>query len=152
MSEKNKNEQNFNEAGLQNVANGIVERAVEDYAIAFMGGTIGVKKPEDTMREMERWVESDYYHSLTELNGKWLLKKIKERELKRALTAYKAALSISNDVSMRMLVKTPKGTENIVYQIPPRLMCDFFDVITRQIEDLEMELAAVQSGNDKGET
>lgn len=124
----------------QNLANAIVERAAEDYAIAFMGGDIDKKKPERIMREIEKWVHESYYSLLTSIEGDWLLKNVKIRELERVLTVYKAAFNTSNTPSIKLMINTPKGQDNITFNIPPRLMGDFMKVLRKQIKELETEL------------
>jgi hypothetical protein len=124
----------------QNLANGIVARAAEDYATAFMGGDIDDKKPESVMREIEKWVHGDFYQLLTSVDGDWLLRNVKIRELERVLTAYKAAFNAFYTPSIKLTVNTPKGQDNIIFNIPPRLFGDFMEVIRKQIKELEAEL------------
>ena len=51
--------------GYEELANAIVQQAAEDYAVAVMGGTVNGKKPQDVMKECEKFFHSKWYESLT---------------------------------------------------------------------------------------
>ena len=99
------------------------------------------------MKELEKWVHTDYYQLLTSVDGDWLLKNVKIRELEKVLTAYKAAFNVRYTPSFKLVVNTPKGEDNINFIIPPRLTEDFLSVLTKQMKELEIELKEIK-GND----
>lgn len=135
--------------GWLDLADAIVARAAEDYAIAFMGGNIKNKTPEDVMTELEKWVHSDYYLLLTKVDGDWLLKNVKIRELETVLTAYKTAFETGNHPRFELKIRTPRGQKNIDLVVPPRLMDTFMEVLTTQIKDLEKELKELKSNGNR---
>lgn len=44
-----------------NLKNGIVQQAAEDYAAAFMGNSVGSKDADATMRECEKFFRDEWY-------------------------------------------------------------------------------------------
>ena len=91
---------------FDNLKNAIVRQAAEDYAAAFMGCSIDGKSPEDTMLECERFFRSDWYDTLTRgaVDGEWLMRNIKIRELENTLEIYKDILSLATAVRLRWLL------------------------------------------------
>ena len=91
---------------FDNLKNAIVRQAAEDYAAAFMGCSIDGKSPEDTMLECERFFRSDWYDTLTRgaVDGEWLMRNIKIRELENTLEIYKDILSPCNCCTIKVAV------------------------------------------------
>lgn len=96
------------------------------------------------MKELESWFHSEYYHSLTNVDGDWLIKNLKIRELERVITVYNKALSTINTSQIKLVVHTPQGEDNINFLIPPRLFEAFQKVIVAQKKELEKELKEVK--------
>ena len=122
---------------FDNLKNAIVRQAAEDYAAAFMGCSIDGKSPEDTMLECERFFRSDWYDTLTRgaVDGEWLMRNIKIRELENTLEIYtiKVAVAFLHD-------KGGKKRKPLNYIFPPRLASGLMDMARIQLETLKTEL------------
>lgn len=62
----------------QELANAIVLQAVEDYRNALDGKGCEHKPPEIVITEIEKFFRSDYYRTLTRVNGEYLIEQLKE--------------------------------------------------------------------------
>lgn len=132
---------------FDNLKNAIVRQAAEDYAAAFMGCSIDGKSPEDTMLECERFFRSDWYDTLTRgaVDGEWLMRNIKIRELENTLEIYKDILSSCNCCTIKAAVaflhdKGGKKRKPLNYIFPPRLASGLMDMARIQLETLKTEL------------
>lgn len=62
----------------QRLANGIVERAVEDYRTALKGQKINTDTPTNkTITECEKFFKSEWFMTLTNVDGQMIIDKVK---------------------------------------------------------------------------
>lgn len=128
---------NYNQQGVENLCNAIVEQAAEDFADAFMGKRVDNKSPGDTLRETDRFFHSDWYHELTNIDGDWLMKAVKIRELDKAIASFKRMLA--EDGTIKFTIPKTKEKEGMNYSVPPRLTSEFQETIRYYITELEAE-------------
>lgn len=64
--------------GYHALCNGIIERAALDYRNASLGIRINRKPPTYTQKEVERFFHSDFFSSLTSLDGESLFNMLKQ--------------------------------------------------------------------------
>ena len=62
----------------QNLANAIVLQAVEDYRNALKGISYNRYPPEIAILELEKFFHSEYFKTLTKVNGDYLIDKLKK--------------------------------------------------------------------------
>ena len=134
----------MNDTGMENLCNAIVEQAAEDYATAYMGGEVERKSPPDTMRECEKFFHSEWYKELTQVDGDFLMKQLKIRELEKAIKAFTTALNPTRNVTFKITVGKTKTEEKVEYIIPPRLFAMFETVLRTEIKLLGKELQEVK--------
>lgn len=137
---------------FENLRNAIIQQAAEDYATAFMGNGTGGKAPEDVMSECEKFFRSDWYEELTggTIDGEWLIKTIKIRELEKAVETYEAITGLCNHCTFQVTVSfsNTKGGEKrrpLHYIFPPRLVPGLMDMARIQLEDLKEQLKELKS-------
>ncbi len=138
----------MNTIGMQNLCNAIIERAAEDYALAYMGNTVEGKTPVDVMNEVYRFFHSDWYFELTSVNGDWLMEHIKMRELEKAINVYEEALSVMRTCQYKLIMNKTADEPAINFIVPPRLADDFEQVVRKQLGELRKELSDLKSEND----
>lgn len=63
---------------IEDLANAIVYTAAIDYREALRGYYINNKSPETILRDVERFVESEWYGLLTTVDGKAILEKLRK--------------------------------------------------------------------------
>lgn len=64
---------------IQNLANAIIVQAAEDYRNALRGKGYGYKpSPDKIIREIEYFFRSDWFHTLTKVDGEYLLERLKK--------------------------------------------------------------------------
>ena len=141
---------------FDNFKNAIVQQAAEDYAAAYMGGMIGKKKPKDTMRECEEFFHSDWYADLTNgaIDGDWLARNVKIREMEKAVKAYEAILDPFNSATIRATVALPRGKGtpcSMTYVFPPRFVSAIMDILIIQLESIQAELTKLEDANKEDE-
>ena len=70
----------------ENLASAIIESAVNDYRKALNGYSYDARKsPEYMVRELEKFFRSDYFGVLTEIDGEYLISRLRaEHEKKRS--------------------------------------------------------------------
>lgn len=136
--------------------NAIVRQAAEDYATAFMGNTVDNKKPEDMMRECENFFHSDWYRALTNgaIDGDWLARNVKIRELENAEKVYNEILSVCNNTTLRATVNFPKekGKEKpkpMTYIFPPKFVDAVMDTLRIQLEFIKADITQLKYGNEE---
>ncbi|WP_298031053.1 hypothetical protein [uncultured Dysosmobacter sp.] len=139
---------------FDNLKNAIVQQAAEDYAAAFMGNEVGGKKPADMMQECEKFFRSGWYTELTNgaIDGGWLARNLKIRELEKAAKAYEAMLGICNSTTFRSTVTFPKekGKEKpkpMNYIFPPRFAGDIMGTLRIQLETIKAEIRELEKEN-----
>ena len=137
---------------FENLRNAIIQQAAEDYAAAFMGNGTGGKAPEDVMSECERFFRSDWYEELTggAVDGEWLMKTIKIREVEKAVETYETIVGLCNRCTFQATVSFPhtKGREKrkpLHYIFPPRLVPGLMDMARIQLEELKLQLKELKS-------
>lgn len=140
--------EDYNDDGLMNLANGIVQQAAEDYEQAFLGYYVDHKPPEQVLPELERWFESEDYATFTKLDGKRLKKMIKLNALEKMIDAYEKALSAGREAKLRILVPMPRHVPNVNEQIPPILMSDYKDVMSKQLKELKRRHKAIMEDEE----
>lgn len=66
--------------GYEKLANGIILLAVKDYrsALRKLKRNPRSQTANDTVQEVERFFRSDWYKSLTEVDGEMLIRKLRE--------------------------------------------------------------------------
>lgn len=90
---------------------------------------------------------SDWYDTLTRgaVDGEWLMRNIKIRELENTLEIYKDILSPCNCCTIKVAVaflhdKGGKKRKPLNYIFPPRLASGLMDMARIQLETLKTEL------------
>ena len=143
---------------FDNLKNAIVQQAAEDYAAAFMGNDVGGKEPEDMMRECENFFHSAWYTELTNgaIDGGWLARNLKIRELEKAEKAYETMLGICNSTTFRATVTFPKekGKEKpkpMNYIFPPRFAGAIMDTLRIQLEIIKAEIGALKKEKEEAD-
>ncbi len=139
---------------FDNLKNAIVQQAAEDYAAAFMGNEVGGKEPDSMMRECEKFFHSDWYTALTNgaIDGDWLARNVKIRELEKAAKAYEAMLSVCNSTTFRVTVNFPKekGKDKpkpMNYIFPPRFAEGIMGTLRIQLETIKAEIKELEAEN-----
>lgn len=61
-----------------NLANAIIVQAVTDYRKALDGISYCYRPPEKIIQEVEQFFRSEYYKSLTKIDGEYLISKLKK--------------------------------------------------------------------------
>lgn len=137
---------------IDNLKNAIVQQAAEDYAAAFMGSTVGEKEPEDMMSECEKFFQSGWYTELTNgaIDGGWLARNLKIRELEKAEKVYEAILGVCNNTTFQATVTFPKekGKEKpkpMNYIFPPRFAGDIMDALRAQLKSIKAEIRELKT-------
>lgn len=69
---------NYNEDGLENLANAIIVQAVKDYRKALSGFSSDGKSDTDVIAECERFFRSEWFRVLTNINGEYLITRIRK--------------------------------------------------------------------------
>lgn len=70
--------------GYQDLANAIVARAAEDYRNALKGIGYNHKKPENIIKELEKFSRSSWFKTLTKVDGKYLVEQIRKEHNERS--------------------------------------------------------------------
>lgn len=138
--------------GYDNLRNGIVRQAAEDYAAAFMGNAVGGKDADRMMRECEAFFHSEWYEALTNgtVDGEWLAKQIKIRELEKVEKSYDAILNLCNRTTLKAAVVFPrvKNKETpkpMTYIFPPRFAEYLMDTLRMQRESIKAEIRELKN-------
>lgn len=142
-----------------NLKNAIVQQAAEDYAAAFMGNRVGGKEPSAMMWECEKFFHSDWYMALTNgaVNGEWLARNVKIRELENAKKAYEAILSTHSSATFRVAVNFPKEqgkekSKSVTYIFPPKFAGGIMDTLRIQLEAIKGEIRTLKAENEEVST
>ena len=130
---------------MQNVellTNAIVEQAADDYRKAFMGYQVESTRPEDyTMSELDKFFHSEWYRQLTNINGDWLMQKIRIDELENLLSLYKRFIGSIYKKSITLTFcekeRESKKVKPVKADIPPLFIEDFMNVLRTQEKVLE---------------
>lgn len=69
---------NYNEDGLENLANAIILQAVKDYRKALKGYSIDGRNCSSVVSECERFFRSEWFRVLTNVNGEYLITRIRK--------------------------------------------------------------------------
>ncbi|WP_322173924.1 hypothetical protein [Acutalibacter caecimuris] len=142
-----------------NLKNAIVQQAVEDYAAAFMGNKVGGKGPSAVMWECEKFFHSDWYAALTNgaINGEWLARNVKIRELEKAAKTYETILGAHSSTAFRVSAHFPKeqGKEkpkSVTYIFPPRFAVGIMDALRIQLETIMAEIRELKAASEEAST
>lgn len=67
----------------RNMQNAIVLQAVTDYRKALKGESYNKRKykPEQIIKECEKFFRSDYYRHLTKVDGEWLIEQLRQEHI-----------------------------------------------------------------------
>ena len=68
----------YNDEGIENLANGIILQAVKDYRKALKGFSLNGKSSTAVIAECERFFRSDWYRQLTNVDGEYLITTIRK--------------------------------------------------------------------------
>lgn len=68
----------YNEKGLENLANGIIIQAVKDYRKALKGFSLNGKSNAAVITECERFFRSKWFRVLTNVDGEYLIINIRK--------------------------------------------------------------------------
>ena len=139
-----------------NLKNAVVRQAAEDYAAAFMGNKVGGKEPSAMMWECEKFFHSDWYAALTNgaIDGDWLARNVKIRELEKAAKTYEAILDTRNSAAFRVTVHFPKEQDkeklkSITYIFPPKFAVGITDALRIQLETIKAEIRKLKAENEE---
>lgn len=64
---------NYNEEGIENLANAIILQAVKDYRKALSGFSLNGKSSTAVIADCERFFRSDWYRQLTNVDSEYLI-------------------------------------------------------------------------------
>lgn len=138
--------------GYDNLRNGIVRQAAEDFAVAYMGNPVGDKDADRMVRECEEFFHSEWYEALTDgkVDGEWLLKQIKVRELEKVASTYDTILNLCNRVTFKAFVRFPKVKNEatpkpMTYIFPPRFADELMDFLRIQRESIKAEIRELKN-------
>ena len=95
---KNKTKHEIETSGCEELANAIVLQACKDYRCAYIRHLrrYGLSDRTDTqLAELERFFRSDWYKTLTSVDGEYLMKRIQD-EVKLQLKSSKSRSAIFN--------------------------------------------------------
>ena len=73
--------QTLEEMCYRDLANAIVLQAVEDYRNALNGRSYNRYSPDRVIIELENFFHSEYYQTLTKVNGDYLIELLKEEHI-----------------------------------------------------------------------
>ena len=68
----------YNEEGIENLANAIILQVVKDYRKALKGFSINGKSSTAVIADCERFFRSDWYRQLTNVDGEYLIINIRK--------------------------------------------------------------------------
>ena len=74
----------------QDLANAIVLLAVDDYRNALKGISYNRYPPERIIKDLEKFFRSDYFRTLTKINGEYLIEKLKAEHLENERRQYES--------------------------------------------------------------
>lgn len=138
--------------GYERLKNAIVQQAAEDYAAAFMGNPVGGKDADGMMRECEAFFRSEWYEQLVNgaVNGEWLVRNLKIRELEKAAKAYEAMLEPCNKTTLKAAVNFPKDgnmekPKPMTYVFPPKLAEALMNALQIQYECIRAEIRELKN-------
>lgn len=120
--------------------------------MAFMGNSVGGKDADRMMRECEAFFHSEWYEALTNgaIDGEWLAKQIKIRELEKVADAYDAILNLCNRTTLKAAVRFPKvkneaAPKPMIYIFPPRFAEGLMDFLRIQRESIKAEIRELKN-------
>ena len=73
----------MNETGIEDLSNAIILQAVKDYRIALAGGSVNGRDSKSVIAECERFFQSEWFNSLTNIDSKYLIENIRKEFEKR---------------------------------------------------------------------
>ena len=66
------------ETGIENLSNAIILQAVKDYRIALSGRDVNGRDSKSVIEECERFFQSEWFESLTNVDCKYLMETIRK--------------------------------------------------------------------------
>ena len=69
------------EMAYEDLANAIVTQAAHDYRNALNGKSYSEKSPSKIIKEIEKFFRSEYFETLTKVNGEYLIDMLKQEHL-----------------------------------------------------------------------
>ena len=72
------------ELAYRNLAAAIIIQAVNDYRNALDGVSYNHKPPEAIIKDVESFFHSSYYKKLTNIDGEYILQKLRKEHLERS--------------------------------------------------------------------
>lgn len=88
--------QNSIERAYQDFANAIIKKAVDDYRRALDGKGYGGMSADRVIRDVERFFRSQYFEALTEVDGEFLITKLRQEHEEKERRKYESTLGASN--------------------------------------------------------
>ena len=73
----------MNQRGMEDLSNAIILQAVKDYRIALAGGSVNGRDSKSVIEECERFFQSEWFYSLTNMDCNYLMKNIRKEFEKR---------------------------------------------------------------------
>ena len=68
----------MNQRGLEDLSNAIILQAVKDYRSALAGGSVNGRDSKSVIAECERFFQSEWFNSLTNIDSKYLMENIRK--------------------------------------------------------------------------
>lgn len=130
--------------GARELAAAIVQRAIQDYRYSFFGQGIRTSTcrldGEHVKTSCESFFRSEWFRTLTNIDGEKVMKAIKEDEHKKLIAEYKKAISGKN-FELKLKVRNREGKiERHTINIPPAFEADFKRFLKEQIKALKKDL------------
>ena len=68
----------MNQRGMEDLSNAIILQAVNDYRSALAGGSVNGRDSKSVIAECERFFQSEWFNSLTNIDSKYLMETIRK--------------------------------------------------------------------------
>lgn len=69
---------NYNKEGFENLANAIILQVVKDYRKALSGCKVEKRDSKSVIAECERFFRSEWFRELTDIDGEYLITRIRK--------------------------------------------------------------------------
>lgn len=73
----------MNQRGMEDLSNAIILQAVKDYRSALAGGSVNGRDSKSVIEECERFFQSEWFNSLTNVDGMIIISNIRKEFEKR---------------------------------------------------------------------
>lgn len=128
--------------GVENLVIGIINQAAQDYKDALLENSIGKYKcsPRKMLNDCEKFFKSSYFELFTDINGEYLMKKIKLQTIEKVINNLSYFESVSHRSSQIVLqVYKSKKNRELQYCLPEKYRHIVDDTIFKIIKHLEDE-------------